>query len=109
MILPMIRLALRITIALAVSLLLGPRAEAQTIGSSLVSFLKSKLGTRVGGGECSQMATGALRVGAAELIPNDLGADAPNAGDYVWGKLVTVISCSNKTWSDSNHSVACEP
>lgn len=82
-------------------------ASAQTIGANMATYLKSALNTRVGGGECSQMATEALRVSGGEFVASDLGADSPSTGDYLWGTLVTVISYSNKTWSDSNKTNLC--
>ena len=82
--------------------------EAQTIGSSMATFLNGKLASRVGGGECAHMATEALRVGGGEFYATDLGADYPAAGDYVWGTLVTVIAFST-SWSDSSPTTACLP
>lgn len=78
------------------------------IGSSMVTLLKGRVGVRVGGGECSQMATEALRICGGEFYPGDLGADSPGSGDYVWGTLVTVISYGT-SWSDSNPGNVCRP
>lgn len=97
----MIQAAWRGGLAIVVCTLLALEAEAQTIGSSMVTFLQGRVGTRVGGGECAHMATEALRVSGGEFVASDLGADYPSGGDYVWGTLVTVISRSTK-WSDSN-------
>ena len=60
-------------------------AQAQTIGSSMVTFLNGKLSTRVGGGECAHMAIEALRASGGEFYATDLGEDSPATGDYVWG------------------------
>lgn len=87
----------------------GVSADAQTIGSKMVSFLQSKVGVRVGGGECAHMATEALRVAGGEFVPADLGADAPATGDYVWGDLVTVITYANKKWTDASPGNPCQP
>ncbi|MBI3866139.1 MAG: hypothetical protein HY290_30030 [Planctomycetia bacterium] len=105
----MSRLAFRVVVALFAGLAFSLPAEAQTIGNSMVGFLNSKLNARVGGGECSDMAAEALRVGGGEFVPYYLGADSPSSGDYVWGTLVTVISYSNKVWSDSNPTAAVQP
>lgn len=105
----MVRVAVRAGLAFLVCSLFSLPAEAQTIGSAMVSFLQSRVSTRVGGGECAHMATEALRASGGEFYPGDLGADSPSTGDYVWGTLVTLISYSNKTWSDSNPANACLP
>ena len=83
-------------------------AEAQTIGSSMVTFLNGKLSTRLGGGECAHMATEALRACGGEFYAPDIGADSPATGDYVWGTLVTTISFST-VWTDSTPTAACLP
>ncbi len=88
---------------------LSTESHAQSIGESMVTFLDSKINTRLGGGECSHMATEALRVSGGEFFPGDLGANFPGAGDLVWGKLVTVISYSNKLTTDSAPTVAVLP
>ena len=81
-------------------------AEAQTIGSSMVTFLNGKLSTRLGGGECAHMATEALRASGGEFYQPDIGADSPAAGDLVWGTLVTTISFGT-AWTDSAPTAAC--
>lgn len=102
------RTALQIILALLICGTLKSLSEAQTINTSMVSFLNGKIGVRVGGGECAHMATEALRICGGEFCPADLGADSPSAGDYVWGQLVTVISYS-RTWADSAPTVAVQP
>ena len=82
--------------------------SAQSFGNNMASFLESRLGKRIGGGECSHLATEALRVSGAEFFPQDLGADSPGAGDYVWGNLVTTIAYANKRWSDSQPTSPCQ-
>ncbi len=84
-------------------------AEAQTIGSSMVTFLNGKLSTRLGGGECAHMATEALRACGGEFFQSDIGADSPATGDYVWGTLVTTISLVNNVRTDSTPTAACLP
>jgi len=83
-------------------------ASAQSIGDNMVTYLKSSLNTRVGGGRSAHMASEALRVGGGEFVPDDLGNDYPSSGDRVWGTLVTVISCNNGGWSDSAPSNASQ-
>ena len=87
--------------------LLQAGSVSADIGGSMAAYLSVNVGTRVAGGECSQMATEALRVSGGEFCPQDLGADSPSSGDYVWGTLVTTISCSNKLLSDSNPMNKC--
>lgn len=84
-------------------------AHAQSIGDQVVSSLTNKLDQRVGGGESDHMASEALRIAGGEFVPGDLGADYPSSGDKVWGTLLTVISSTNDTWSDSNPENRCEP
>lgn len=82
---------------------------ANGIGDAMVLHLESRIGTRLGGGECAHMATEALRVSGGEFFPADLGPDSPGRGDYVWGDLVTTISISSKVWRDSNPTISVEP
>lgn len=63
-------------------------AAAVTIGDKMAAFLLSKVGRRVGGGECADMATEALRVAGGKFV---LGPDSPSFGDFVWGSLVTAV------------------
>ncbi len=103
------RVVWRASLALMICGAFSLPAEAQTIGSSMVTFLNEKLGTRVGGGECAHMATEALRVSGGEFYPDDLGTDSPATGDYVWGTLVTTISLVDEVWTDSNPASVCLP
>ena len=103
------RVVWRASLALMICGAFSQPAEAQTIGSSMVTFLNGKLNTRVGGGECAHMATEALRACGGEFFAADIGADSPAAGDYVWGTLVTTISLVNKVWTDSAPTAACLP
>jgi len=103
------RFALRAAFFVGFCLQLGTSANAQSIGDNMISYLNGTLATRVGGGECDQMATEALRVAGGEFVPSDLGDDFPSTGDKVWGTLVTVISNQNNTWSDSNPGNTCLP
>lgn len=94
-------------VALVISSAFSVSAQAQSIGDSMVSFLNGKVGSRVGGGEASHLATEALRVGGGEFYPSDLGVDYPGTGDKVWGALVKVIQYNNGAWSDSNPGNPC--
>lgn len=87
----------------------GNLAHAQSIGDSIVGYLNSAQGARVGGGNSHHMASEALRIAGGEFVPADLGVDSPNTGDKVWGTLVTVISCNNGNWTDSTPANACLP
>lgn len=70
----------------------GLAQDPSTLGAAIVNYLQSKDGQRVGGGNSADLATEALRVAGAEFVADDLGADAPAAGDRVWGTLVTEYS-----------------
>lgn len=74
-------------------------ARVLTIGERMAAFLNSKLGKRVGGGECTDLATEALRVAGGKFIR---GPDSPGFGDFVWGSLVTVVQFSNGQVTSSN-------
>ena len=100
---------MRLGMAIVFSGLLGLPAQAQTIGSSMVTFLNGKASTRVGGGECAHMATEALRANGGEFIPSDLGADSPAAGDYVWGTLLTTVTYVSNTVTYSVPTAAILP
>jgi hypothetical protein len=103
----MVKLALHAVTVLAIVCLHATVAKAQTIGSAMVSYLQSRVNSRVGGGECDHMAVEALRVGGGEFVASDLGSDAPDTGDLVWGTQVKLISF-NGQWSDSNPSSAVQ-
>lgn len=105
----MTNVAFRMGLVFSVCGLLSVPAEAQTIGGAMVSFLDSRVGTQIGGGRSSHLAIEALRVAGGEFYPGDLGADSPGSGDRVWGTLVTVISNSNNSWSDSAPDAAVQP
>ncbi len=79
------------------------------VGSSLVNCLNENLGKRLGGGESDHLAREALRLSGGEFSSADLGTDSPETGDYVWGTLVTEISCVNNQWSDTNPDADCRP
>lgn len=103
------RVVWRASLALVICAASSLTAEAQTIGSSMVTFLNGKLSTRLGGGECAHMATEALRASGGEFHQPDIGADSPAAGDFVWGTLITTISLVNKVRTDSTPTAACLP
>jgi hypothetical protein len=49
-----------------------------------------------------------LGIGGGVFVPAVLGNDFPSAGDKVWGSLVTVISCNNSSWIDTNPTNFCQ-
>jgi hypothetical protein len=81
--------------------------STQDVASNMMTFLQSKLGQRVGGGECAHMATEALRVSGAKFM--QIGADTPDPGDYVWGTLVKTLEFTGGTVVDSNPAAALRP
>jgi hypothetical protein len=60
----------------------APQAELPAINSAILQYCNAQIGQRVGSGECSDLATEALRVAGASF-------DAPN---NVWGTPVTEIT-----------------
>lgn len=94
--------------AFAVLLALATGASAQNstnFGPAVVHYLQSREGQRIGGGNSADLAVEALRIAGAEFVADDLGADAPAAGDRAWGTLVTEISPAG----DSQSANACLP
>lgn len=63
-------------------------AQSPTLNEKVSRFVSGKLGQRVGGGECAHLAMEALRHAGAKFLR---GADHPEPGDYVWGKLIAVL------------------
>lgn len=65
---------------------------------SLYAYCYDKLGYRVGGGECAQLASEALRILGARFVSTpDASLDPDSAeikqdGEYVWGKLVRLFA-----------------
>lgn len=82
---------------------------ADSINEKVVTFLKLKLGTRVGGGECAHAVSEALRVSGAAFAGSDLGPDNPDQGDYVWGTLIKVVSSNEDNIKDSDPSARIQP
>jgi hypothetical protein len=76
-----------------------------TTNDRMVAFLASKVGERIGGGECAHVASEALRVSGARFIRR------PDIvpGDYVWGNLVKVVSNTNGVVRDSAPSIRVRP
>jgi hypothetical protein len=56
------------------------------------SFAKSKLGKKVGNGECAVLASEALKY--AKCKPR--GSDYPRSGDYDWGTRIQTVTTSNR-------------
>lgn len=102
------RFALRLSVFVGACLQFGALASAQSIGDTMVATLAEKLNQRLGGGESDHLATEALRIAGGEFVPSDLGNDYPSSGDKVWGSLVTVISCNNSSWIDTNPANLCQ-
>lgn len=63
---------------------LANQAEA---GARVLDFCRSRIGHRVGNGQCASLAVKALeRAGA-----RGMGKNFPNPGDYVWGDFITAV------------------
>lgn len=88
--------------------MLGGSLPAEAIGTKMLDYLvrAQKNAARLGAGECSHLASQALRYAGGEFIRPD---DSPQAGDYVWGALVTVIEVKGGKLTDSNPSADVLP
>jgi hypothetical protein len=96
-------------LSLLMLLVASPLCEAQVINSRVVSFLNARLARRVGGGECSDAVTEALRTAGGEFDRTDLGRDTPAVGDFVWGTLKKSISFTGGRAVDSHPTVKLVP
>lgn len=63
------------------------RQNEDDAGTLVMEFCQGRLGRKVGNGQCASLAAKALEHAGAQ----GMGRDFPNAGDYVWGDLVTVV------------------
>jgi hypothetical protein len=58
----------------------GAPCQEKSIGESMVAFLKANEGKRIGGGECAQLVTEALRVSGGAFSRKN----AKSPTDYIW-------------------------
>jgi hypothetical protein len=86
--------------ALESRLVLTP-AAVTGLNNLILEFAHSHLGQKVGGGECGQLVTEALRVAGGDFAIHDPGND----NDFIWGNLITTITPGH----DSNPTVPCVP
>ncbi len=112
------RAALRlglIVVVLAGSARIGSADSPPALNAAVLKYCESKLGKRVGGGECSHLANEALRVAGAEFTQTGADGkripDSPNPGDYVWGTHIKTFSVDEKTRKviDSEPKARCLP
>jgi hypothetical protein len=74
--------------------------QTASINQQIIAFCQTHLHAKVGGGECAQLVSEALRVAGANFMTSD-----PNHnGDYVWGTLVTTM-----TPGQASSSARCQP
>jgi hypothetical protein len=81
-----------------ITTLLGAVPEALGQASPndrVVKFCKDHVGEKVGGGQCSHLAEEALK--HAKAKPRSTFKEFPNAGDYVWGKLVYTLEIKDNS------------
>jgi hypothetical protein len=90
-------------VVLSMLFLASLASTALSVGST--DFLKARIGMRVGGGECANMVSEALRVSGLEFF----GLNPSNNGDFVWGTPVKKISFANGKWIDSNPNAKVQP
>ena len=69
--------------------------SSNLLNNQVYNYALSKLGQKVGDGECAYLAYEALKVANAKTL-QQLGPTGPNA-DYVWGKLVVSLSPSSRS------------
>ncbi len=65
------------------------------LNQQIYNYAISKLGQKVGDGECAYLAYEALKLSKAKTLES-LGQTGPNA-DYVWGKLVVSLTPGNRS------------
>ncbi len=82
-------------------------AATTTLNQQVVNYLNQHLGKRIGSGECTDLATEALRVAGAKFF--QIGVDNPTPGDYVWGSLVKSYTMIGGRVVDSQPGAAIEP
>jgi hypothetical protein len=58
----------------------GAHCQEKSIGESMVTFLKSNEGKRIGGGECAQLVTEAIRVSGGVFVRKN----SKSTNDYIW-------------------------
>jgi hypothetical protein len=84
---------MRTLILIATLLVMASPTLAQTTNEKILKFCKDHVGEKVGDGECSSLADAALKHAAAKTGFKD----APNEGDYVWGKLVCTVEMKDNS------------
>jgi hypothetical protein len=62
-------------------------AKEPPLGAKVVAFCEQNKGQQVGNGQCSTLASLALKEAGAKRR----GKDHPNEGDYTWGELVFTL------------------
>ena len=61
-----------------------PKEKEKSVNEKVVEFCKKHVGKEVGDGECTSLASAALKEAGAK--PRSAFEDHPNRGDYVWGE-----------------------
>lgn len=98
--------AIRLLPVIALMLAATPASGAE-YGEKILSYCSSKLGDKVGSGECAHLATEALRASGAEFTRNGM-SDSPATGDYVWGKRIKRLDANGAKVVDSAPSSKCK-
>lgn len=80
--------------------MVSPVAEQpSTINDKVVQFCKDHRDEKVGKGECTHLASAALKHAGAK--PHTAFKDAPGKEDYVWGELVYVLEMKEKSLKET--------
>jgi hypothetical protein len=96
-------------------ILCADSGDALPLNAAVLKFCESKVGQRVGSGECSHLANEALRVSGAEFTQVGKDGkripDSPADGDYVWGSHVKTYTVDAKTKKvvDSDPTAKIQP
>ncbi|RYG42507.1 CHAP domain-containing protein [bacterium] len=82
-----------VILALAMPLVASPKLASPKLPSlneKIVAYCEARVGQKVGTGQCADLAQQALlSFGAADRYRR--APDAPNPGDYVWGRRVATV------------------
>jgi hypothetical protein len=82
----------RLVLPVLLLALVGAAAPAKedTLGQKVLAFAQKHKGEQVGNGECAVLASEAYKAAGAARR----GPDAPDKGDYTWGKLVFTLDAA---------------
>ncbi len=83
------------------------KAAAGPYNKAVAAYCKRMLDRKVGSGECTHLATEALRTAGAGFAYPKV-PDKPDSGDHVWGTLVKRLSFNGSEVVDSQPKAQCQ-